>query len=144
MNTWPTLPYGTRMKFASEQSRQTGQRVNPATIQVPWNVNIHVRKGLFCHSSAAIAAHVIHSNRNALQAGHTCPIRPINVIHQQPNTAGQMTHWWVCVNRPDRLVINESKSIDFSNTMDYAYLPFVGGFVVDIRGALWNEPWRNR
>lgn len=143
VNNWPNIGFRTKVGLARWIQSETDQIVNPSTIQwPPWNGNPHVRKGLFCHSSAAIAARVIHSQRAVLHAGLRCQIRTIDVVHQQPRERGQMTHWWVCVNRPDELRLS-NRVIRFTRTPDFAYLPLMGGFVVDIWGALWLDQQQN-
>ncbi len=95
------------------------------------------RKGLFCHSCAAISADAVFSNRAALQAGLHCPIRSVELVHQQPATVGGMSHWWLCVNRPDEIRF-ANRIVRFNSFQDYFnYLPIAGGFVVDLWGALF-------
>ena len=140
VNQWPQLGFKTRVLLASRMG------VDQISITVPWmatNGALHVRKGLYCHSSAAIVAHLIHQNRNALQNGLQCPIRSIGLIHQRSNETLAMTHWWVCINLPDELRLGNNRVVRFSRTSEYNYLPLLGGFIIDIWGALWLKQCEN-
>jgi len=100
--------------------------------------NIFVRKGVFCHSSAAIAAHILHTKRTLFNStAHFCPIESIDIIQQSPAANAGMCHWWVCVNRPDEIRMS-NRTIRITTFDDYVrYLPLVGGFVVDMWGAMF-------
>ena len=151
---WPNLPAGGsgRAVRSGIQARRdliaAGNRHladdNAPDNWPPWHVAgapppPHVRKGLFCHSCAALAAHVICENRLALEAGlDDCRIRSIDIIQQQPEPGGVMHHWWVCVNRPDTLRFS-NRTINFQTLLEYDFLDLVGGFVIDIWGVLWRD-----
>lgn len=123
---WPQLATKTRIVLQSHHQLAAWP---------PWQ-GMSVRKGLFCHSSAAIAAYLIDANRATLQQGLRCPIRAVDIVHQQPPTQGGMSHWWVAVNRPDEVRMSNTVK-RFNRVGDFGLLPLVGGFVVDIWGALW-------
>jgi len=119
------------------QSRMSGA-INIAPNTWPqWAPSNYARKGLFCHSCAAISANIIYTDRATLQGNLQCPIRSIELVHQQPAQVGQISHWWLCVNRPDEIQL-ENRTVRFDTFQDYAtYLPMVGGFVVDLWGAMF-------
>lgn len=126
---WPALTLKARMVMQSQKV------IQPNAAWPPWGA-LFMRRGLYCHSAAALAAQVVNSSRGAAQAGHTCSIRSLDVIHQQPPQTGQLTHWWVAVNRPDRLEFGD-RVVRFRKKNDYEHLEICGGFVVDLWGALW-------
>ena len=126
LQQWPNLAFKSRIILQSRYGFQNWP---------PWGA-LSVRKGLFCHSSAAIAAHLIEQNRAALHAGLNCPIRSIDLVHQQPAVPGGISHWWVAVNRPDEVRLGQ-RVVRFDSVGDFFILPLVGGFVVDMWGALW-------
>lgn len=97
-----------------------------------------LRKGLFCHAAAALAAHWLDTNRLVLEAGLSCRIRTIDIIHQQAAEQGGMTHWWVCVNKPDRMNFGTWQH-QFNTFNSFRHLPMCGGFVVDLWGPLWDD-----
>lgn len=101
----------------------------------PWAVPF-VRKGLFCHSLAALAVKIITDKRAQVEGGGACRIRSIDVFHQKAKGA-LITHWWVCINRPQQLVLPSGRTIRFDTDADLAWLPMTCGFVVDLWGALW-------
>ena len=131
---WPNLPAG-GSGHVLRARMPIDLNIMPAAWP-PWGV--FVRKGLFCHSCAALAVHAIYANRAVLQAGLTCQIRSIDVVHQQPAVPGGISHWWVCVNRPVELRLT-ARTVRFDTLSDYKYLSLVGGFVVDIWGTLWAD-----
>lgn len=104
----------------------------------PWPETKHVRKGRFCHSSAAIGVYKVKEKAAAVSAGLKCRIRSIDVVHQQPDTTGEISHWWVCVNRPDEVRFDGGIN-KFERFSHISYLPLLGGFVIDIWGALWKD-----
>ncbi len=137
LEAWPQLAAGkpgliARMKIMGQ--------LGCAAHQWPRFAPLNVRKGVFCHSSAAIAAHLLHKNRAALNStAHFCRIKSIDIIQQQASRTGSMCHWWVCVNRPDEIRL-ASRTIRFTSFQEYErYLPIVGGFVVDMWGAMFEK-----
>jgi hypothetical protein len=68
--------------------------------------------------------------------GLSCTVKSIDVVHQLPKETGGISHWWVCINKPDEVRLR-TRTIRFERFSDFDILPFVGGFVVDIWGALW-------
>ncbi len=136
LNAWPNLP-ANKPSFSMNVHRAAG--INPADAnQWPrWQPNPgFARKGLFCHSSSAIAANVAYNGRANLNQ-RFWKLRSIDIIQQQADRTGGMCHWWVCVNRPEKIYFN-GKEIDmgiFGNIEKY--LEVCGGFVVDIWGALY-------
>lgn len=110
----------------------------------PWQGRAaFVRKGLFCHSFAALAAEYLYANRVALEAGTQFRIHSISVIHQQAADVGGMTHWWVAVNAPTQINLGGGAIRTLNLCNDYAVLDLVGGFVVDIWGSLWIDQLGN-
>jgi len=110
----------------------------------PWRAGTHVRKGLFCHSAAALAVHAIRQAAAQIEAGcQAWRIRAVDVIHQKPIGTGPMTHWWVGINRPDQVDFS-NRTQQFQRFSDFSLLPLVGGFVVDIWGAPLARPAAER
>ena len=74
--------------------------------------------------------------------GLSAGIKSIDIVQQMPSTPGTMSHWWVFVNRPDSLVLGTTpKTVTYAG--EWKGFDMVGGFVVDIWGALWNEQQRD-
>ncbi|UVH55630.1 hypothetical protein NWF24_22655 [Variovorax paradoxus] len=122
LNAWPTLQGVARFRINNWRAW------HPALADP--------RKGLFCHSSAALAVHCIVTHRIALQGALSCPIRSIDVYHQRGN-AGEITHWWVAINRPDNIALGTAPHGTLTTMADFDRLEMMGGFVIDIWGALW-------
>jgi hypothetical protein len=137
LNQWPTLVAGPASRmFLGALQLQVG--VNGAW--PPWQgVVPFVRKGLFCHSFAALAAEFLFVNRTYLEAGTQFRIHSISVVHQQAAERGGMTHWWVCVNAPSEIDYGRGGPRQLNTFRDYQQLDLVGGFVVDMWGALWDD-----
>ena len=149
LDAWPALAPG--IPGMGARSGIDDKRDRPATAHVdapdnwpPWHAAgvavPNIRRGLYCHSCAALAAHVIHHNRLALEAGlDDCRIRSIDVVRQPPPHSDRtMSHWWVCVNRPDRIRLS-NRTLTFNTLADFDYLDVIGGFVIDMWGVLWEE-----
>jgi hypothetical protein len=123
---WPQLAVKSKIIFTSQGIEW------PPKWSDPW------RKGLYCHSSAAIAAWLLDQNRVTLTTGLSLPIKSIDIVQQMPSSTGQMSHWWVYVNRPDPLTLSTgAKAVATAN--QWVGFDLVGGFVVDIWGALWHD-----
>lgn len=147
LNAWDALPAG-HPRYAMRQVM--GIDANVPGQWPPWSNRPHpgpqvafVRKGLFCHSYAALAANWIYHNIPALEAGTQYRIHSIDIIHQWNAPGSTMQHWWVCVNGPQQIQYalgNVKTFTAASRCLDYIqHLPFVGGFVVDIWRALWRD-----
>ena len=101
---WPNLAAGVAgIPVRAALMNQLGINVDTGGWP-PWQGHAaFARKGLFCHSFAALAADYLYTNRIALEAGTQFRIHSIAVVHQQPAQVGGMTHWWVCVNAPTQI-----------------------------------------
>ena len=124
---WPNLTSKARILLPSQ-----GIAWPPAWGGTAW------RKGLYCHSSAAIAAWALDANRLDLGQGLGVQIKSIDIVQQMPASKGTMSHWWVFVNRPDDLKLSGgAKAV--TNADQWEGFELAGGFVVDIWGALWSD-----
>jgi hypothetical protein len=121
---WPNLTKKAQIQFGSRQ------KAWPPAWTKAW------RKGLYCHSSAAIAAWMLHTKRTELATGLGVQIKSIDIVQQMPGTSGTMSHWWVFVNRPDSLRLSTGTK-PTATAAQWNVFELVGGFVVDIWGALW-------
>jgi hypothetical protein len=127
LQKWPEIGLAARTAI---QSRELGP-------WPPWRGRIpFVRKGMFCHSAAAISAEYLFKHRKMLVHGTQFCIHSIAAAHQQAASAGDITHWYIIVNSPESIE-HDGKSSRLHRCSDYRVLEALGGFVVDIWGALW-------
>lgn len=137
LNLWENLPPMPELVLNNRFNIQWPPWRNRAVGQPPF-AGALVRKGLFCHSYAALAADYIFNHIGALENGTGYRIHSIDLIHQWNQPGQTMQHWWVCVNGPMTIQYGPGVVRDFRSCIDYIrHLPLVGGFVVDIWGALW-------
>lgn len=142
LQAWPNFLGGVFRMRNSGALNANGGRIVPA------NRAPVVRKGLFCHSFAAIAANVVFQNRRQLISG-PFRIRSIELINHRPapnQAINLMNHWWLCVNKPHRLYLGGgagragAREVRFDTFDDFVdFLPLCGGFIVDMWGALWRD-----
>jgi hypothetical protein len=145
---WPHLNAG----IHDRMRRVTGIDPGDPTQWPPWQHRLpaapapdvpFVRKGLFCHSCAALAVEYLYANRAALVLGTHYTIHSIDVIHQQPaaDDPTRTSHWWVCVNGPAQITYFPGGAVaNFPDWQSFVtHLPITGGFVVDIWGSLWAD-----
>ncbi len=135
LSQWPALGFTARSAI---QTRNLGEWPT-------WQDHApFARKGLFCHSSAAIAAAHLFENRSQLVSGTQFHIYSIAAAHQQASEPGGITHWYLVVNAPEAIQYDGRTSRPLSLCADYQILDLAGGFVVDIWGALWEDQQPNR